>query len=142
MNLIGSITLCLWSLSGYLLDDMRLAGTYLGRSFVNYVNELGGALTTLKGYMDNILKVLAWLSVLFGDGRPVIIDKVNYCVLDREHLTLDQKIEIGIGCSTVDGKKAYSQERLKWWYNDGKSYNTEDRIKKWKQNKQSPVKGT
>lgn len=78
-----------------------------------------------------MLEILTWLSILFGEGRPVVKEQIDYCVLDRSHLTLEQKIEIGIGCSTVNGRNAYSDERLKWWYNDGKSYNTEEKLKEW-----------
>ena len=82
-----------------------------------------------------MIEVLTFLSILFGGNKYEIKEVIDYCSLDRSHLKLDQQIEFGIGCSTVNGKNAYSDQRLKWWYNDGKSYVTKEKMKKWQQNK-------
>lgn len=67
------------------------------------------------GVMMN--EVLVFLFTLFGNG--VKIEKIDYCELDVEHLSLENKIEMAMGCSTVDGRNVYRDSKLKAIYEQG-----------------------
>jgi hypothetical protein len=62
-------------------------------------------------------EVLTFLFTLFGNGH--IIEKIDYCELDVDHLSLENKIEMAMGCSTVNGKNVYHDSKLKSIYEQG-----------------------
>jgi hypothetical protein len=61
-------------------------------------------------------KLFTFLSILFGDNTQ-LVNKVDYCELDVDHLSLEMKVEMAMGCSTVNGKNVYSDSKLKRIYN-------------------------
>ena len=50
-------------------------------------------------------------------GNPVHIP-AKVCAYDLSHLNYDTRIEIAIGCSTVNGTQYYSNETLEELYNE------------------------
>lgn len=56
--------------------------------------------------MDLILSVIYVLT--YGSNIP----EVHPCAMDISHLSLEQKIEISIGCSRVNGEYVYSRGKL------------------------------
>ena len=59
--------------------------------------------------MEAILSALIYLS-----APSVTITSV--CDRSIEHLSMQKKIEINIGCSTVDGRKVYNDMKLERIY--------------------------
>ena len=61
--------------------------------------------------MEAILSALIYLS-----APSVIITPV--CDRSVEHLSMQKKVEIYIGCSTVDGRKVYNDMKLERIYSE------------------------
>lgn len=62
-----------------------------------------------------MLELVIFINTLFGNGYRVV-DKIDYCELDDSHLSLEMKIELSMGCSTVNGKNVYRDSKLKRIY--------------------------
>ena len=50
------------------------------------------------------------LLYLFG----AVTFEPEVCTRSIDHLTVQKKIEFSIGCSYVNGRRVYSDQRLKW----------------------------
>jgi len=61
--------------------------------------------------MEAILSALIYLS-----APSVIVTSV--CDRSIEHLSMQKKVEIYIGCSTVDGRKVYNDMKLERIYSE------------------------
>ena len=61
-----------------------------------------------------MFKILAFI---FGLSSPSIVE-INYCKVNRDALSIDQNIEIAIGCSIVNGRRVYSNSRLRGIYEE------------------------
>lgn len=63
--------------------------------------------------------------LLSTNPKPHKIQYVNYCKKDFTNFSLDHKIELGIACSSVYGKRAYPNKIVKEIYEEAKRKSSE-----------------
>jgi hypothetical protein len=72
--------------------------------------------------MIDILLLLAWL---FGDGEAPKFERPkpkpeHICEKQLDDVDLKYRIEIGMGCSTVNGARVYTDAKIERLYKEGK----------------------
>lgn len=63
--------------------------------------------------MFELILILMGVNLSPHSSPPSVID---YCKIDIEHLPLDIKIELMIGCSNVNGRRVYYDHKLRRLY--------------------------
>lgn len=65
-----------------------------------------------------MLELLLLFSTITTGNLPTYEKRVDYCYESWDHLSEKSKIEMAIGCSTVNGERVYWPSKIKRIYDE------------------------